>query len=100
VRVVIAPGPAQRRRVAVGEEPQLELRAEHGRDGTLLGEPCERVWREGEDVELHGRKAIQGSGRWERYLPGAAVPGRATRSLTVPGTAPEPSRVCADSPHP
>src|SRR5262249_42834809 len=41
--------------VAVVEQVQVELVAEHGRDGTLLREPGERVRDESEDVELQGR---------------------------------------------
>ena len=44
---------SQRRRVAVREEAQVELAAEHRRDRALLGQPGERVRDEREDVELH-----------------------------------------------
>ena len=43
---------AQRRRVAVAEEPQVELPPEDGRDRALLGEPREGVRNRSEDVEL------------------------------------------------
>ena len=39
VRLVVDLPRAQRRRVAVVEEPQLELPAEDGRDRPLLGQP-------------------------------------------------------------
>ncbi len=51
-RVVDLAG-AQRRRVTVVEEPKLELRPEDGGDRLLLGQPAERVWNLGEDVEAH-----------------------------------------------
>ncbi len=54
-RVVDLAG-AQRRRVAVVEEPELELRAEDGGDRLLLGQPAERVWNLREDVEAHRRR--------------------------------------------
>ena len=53
--VVDLAGP-ERRRVAVAEEAQLELGAEHGSERPLLGEPGERVREEREDVELHRAK--------------------------------------------
>ena len=53
VRLVVDLPGAKRRRVAVREEPQVELGAEDGRDRTLLGEPRERMWDESEDIELH-----------------------------------------------
>ena len=53
VRLVVHLAGAERRRVAVVEEPQLELGAEHGRERPLLGHPRERVRNLGEDVEAH-----------------------------------------------
>ena len=50
--VVDLPG-AERRRVAVTEQTKVELTAEHGRDGALLGEPREGVRDQSEDVYLH-----------------------------------------------
>ena len=58
-RVVDLPG-AQRRRVAVVEEPQLELGAENGRERLLLGQPAEGMRNLGEDVETHrGRVSVR-----------------------------------------
>ena len=53
VRLVVDLAGAEGRRVAVVEEPQLELGAEHGGEGPLLGQPAERVRHLGEDVDLH-----------------------------------------------
>jgi hypothetical protein len=39
--------------VAVVEEAQIELGAEHGGDRALLGLPREGVRKQGEDVDLH-----------------------------------------------
>ena len=49
----------ERRVVAVAEQAQVELVAEHGSDRTLLSEPGERMWDESEDVELqeNGRES-------------------------------------------
>ena len=47
VRLVVHLSPAERRRVAVVEEAQLELGAEDVRDGHLLGEPGIGVWERG-----------------------------------------------------
>ena len=41
----------ERRRVAVVEQPELELGAEHGSERPLLGEPGERVRDEREDID-------------------------------------------------
>jgi hypothetical protein len=57
VRVVVDLAVAERRRVAVVEQPELELGAEHGSDGTLLGEPGERVREEREDIDLQARQS-------------------------------------------
>ena len=46
VRLVVDLAGGERRVVAVVEEPQVELVAEHGRNRTLLGEPGERVGNE------------------------------------------------------
>ena len=54
VRVVVDLTRAQRRRVAVVEEPQLQLGAEHRREGPLLGEPAEGMRDLREDVDAHG----------------------------------------------
>ena len=54
VRVVVDLARAQRRRVAVVEEPELELRAEDRREGLLLGEPAEGMRDLREDVDAHG----------------------------------------------
>ena len=51
-RVVDLPG-AERGRVAVVEEAQLELAAEHAGDRLLLGHPRIGVWGESEDVDAH-----------------------------------------------
>ena len=56
VRRVVDLAGTQRRRVAVVEEPELELGAEDGGDRLLLGQPAERVWHLGEDVETHRRR--------------------------------------------
>ena len=52
VRLVVDLAGAQRRRVAIAEQAQVELVAEDGRDGPLLGEPREGVRDRCEDVEL------------------------------------------------
>ena len=44
----------ERRRVAVVEQAELELRAEHGRERALLGEPAKRMWDEREDIDTQG----------------------------------------------
>src|SRR4029079_551991 len=54
VRVVVDLARAQRRRVAVVEEPELELRAENRREGPLLGEPAKGMRDLREDVDAHG----------------------------------------------
>ena len=56
-RVVDLAG-AQRRRVAVVEEPKLELGAENGGERLLLGQPAESVRNLGEDVETHPGQGI------------------------------------------
>ena len=53
VRRVVDLAVRERRRVAVAEEAQVELRAEHGRQRALLGQPAEGVRNQGEDVDLH-----------------------------------------------
>ena len=61
VRRVVDLAGAQRRRVAVVEEPQLELGAEHRGNRLLLGQPAEGVRNLGEDVEAHrGRVTVRG----------------------------------------
>ena len=54
VGIVVHLPRAERRRIAVVEEAQLELGAEHGRERLLLGEPAEGVRDLGEDVDAHG----------------------------------------------
>jgi hypothetical protein len=54
VRLVVDLTRSQRRRLAIAEEAQVELRPEHRGDGTLLGEPRESVRNRSEDVELQG----------------------------------------------
>ena len=58
VRRVVDLAGAQRGRVAVVEEPQLELGAEDGRERLLLGQPAEGVRNLGEDVETHPGQGI------------------------------------------
>ena len=61
VRRVVDLAGAQRRRVAVVEEPELELGAENGGDRLLLGQPAEGMRNLGEDVETHrGRVSVRG----------------------------------------
>ena len=59
---------AQRRRVAVVEEAQLELGAEHGREGPLLGQPRERMR---DEVKTSMHRGVR--------LPVVAKPGREQR---------------------
>ena len=54
VRLVVDLAGAERRRVAIVEEAQLELGAEHRGERALLGHPRERVRNLGEDVEAQG----------------------------------------------
>ena len=54
VRLVVHLPGTERRRVAVGEQPEVELGTEHRGDGALFGEPREGVGNEGEYVQLHG----------------------------------------------
>jgi hypothetical protein len=51
VGVVVDLTGLERRRVAVVEQAELERRAEHGCERTLLGEPGKRVWDEREDID-------------------------------------------------
>ena len=53
VRLVVDLPGAERRRVAVVEEAELELAPEHARKRLLLGEPGEGMGNEGEDVDSH-----------------------------------------------
>ncbi len=53
VRVVVDLARGERRRVAVVEDAQLELGAEHRRERPALADPVERVRNEREDVEAH-----------------------------------------------
>ena len=54
VGIVVDLSRAQRRRVAVVEEPELELVAENGRERPLLRHPGEGMRNEREHVQLHG----------------------------------------------
>ena len=58
VRVVVHLPRAKWRRIAVVEEPQLELAAEHRREGLLLRQPGEGVRNLREDVDAHGRPRV------------------------------------------
>ena len=58
VGLVVDLAGAQRRRVAVVEEPQLELGAENGGERPLLGHPRECVRNLGEDVETQSRSRL------------------------------------------
>ena len=58
VGLVVDLAAAQRRRVAVVEEPELELGPENGRERPLFGHPCERMRNLGEDVETHSRSRL------------------------------------------
>jgi hypothetical protein len=51
VRVVVDLAIPERRRVAVVEQPELELGAQDGSERPLLGEPGERVRDEREDID-------------------------------------------------
>src|SRR5919197_53210 len=53
VRLVVDLPRPERRRLAVAEQPKIQLAAEDRRDRSLLAEPGERVRNIGEDVELH-----------------------------------------------
>src|SRR3954467_2671202 len=61
VRLVVDLPGAKRRRVAVVEEPQLELCPEDARDRPLLGEPREGVRDKCEDVDSHSGSAKPGA---------------------------------------
>ena len=54
VRLVVHLAGLERRRVAVVEQAELELSAEHGRERALLGEPGERMRDEREDIDSQG----------------------------------------------
>ena len=77
VRLVVHLAGAQRRRVAVVEEAQLELGAEHRGERPLLGHPRERVRNLGEDVEAHSRAGYSASAK-----PRATRTRRASRSMS------------------
>ena len=62
VRLVVDLARAERRRVAVAEQPELELVAEHARERLLLREPREGVRDESEDVDAHRRVRLFRSG--------------------------------------
>src|SRR5204863_1554783 len=92
------------------EQAQVELVPEHGRDGTLLGEPREGMRNECEYVELQGTAAPQGSwkpcattirprsrstSRTQASTSGSAAPeSSSSTSFATPGTtsATRPSR--------
>ena len=48
----------ERRRVAVVDQAQVELRPEDGRKRALLGEPGERVRDEREDIDAQSRRRL------------------------------------------
>ena len=78
VGLVVDLAVGERRVVAVVEQAQLELVAEHGSDRPLLREPGERVRKESEDVELHrngAREAVRlaGVGEASRDLDSARL---------------------------
>jgi hypothetical protein len=58
VGIVVDLALPKRRRVAVVEQPQVELGAEDGRERTLLGEPGERVRDEREDIDAQSRRRL------------------------------------------
>ena len=58
VRVVVDLAVPERRRVAVVEQPQVELGPENGSEGPLLGEPGERVREEREDIDAQSRRRL------------------------------------------
>ena len=61
VGLVVDLAGAERRRLAVVEEPQVELGPEHRADRPLLGEPGEGVRDECEDVDSHCESAKPGA---------------------------------------
>jgi len=54
VRIVVDLAGAERCRVAVVEDPEIELGSEHRSDRAALLQPCEGSRDKGEDVEAHG----------------------------------------------
>ena len=56
VRVVVDLARSEWRRVAVVEDAELELAAEHGRERAALARPVEGSGHEREDVEAHDAK--------------------------------------------
>ena len=58
VRLVVDLSAAERREVAVVEEPKVELGPEHGRTGRPLRQPGEGRRNEGEDIEAHRRADV------------------------------------------
>ena len=56
VRLVVHLRARKRGRVAIAEQAQVQLVAEHGRNGPLLRQPREGVRNQGEDVELQRRR--------------------------------------------
>ena len=63
VRLVVDLRVCERRRVAVAEQAQVQLVAEHGRNGPLLRQPREGVRDQGEDVELQRKPPLSVAGR-------------------------------------
>ena len=58
IGLVIDLAGAERRRVAVVENPEIELGSENCGDGTPLVEPGEGVRDQGEDVDAHGSSRL------------------------------------------
>jgi hypothetical protein len=58
IRVVVDLPLPERRRVAVVEQPQVELGPENGSQRPLLGEPGERVRKEREDIDAQSRRRL------------------------------------------
>ncbi len=58
VRLVVHLTRAERCRVAVVEDPEIELGAEHGRDRPALANPVESGRNEREDVEAHRQSRL------------------------------------------
>ena len=95
VRLVVHLAGAQRRRVAIVEEAQVELGAEHRGERPLLGHPRERVRNLGEDVETQGRLRLARRRR-SRVRRGRGAPrGRRRARTTRPSAAAGPSRARA-----
>ena len=78
VGLVVDLAGAERSRVAVVEDVQLELAPEHGRDGPAFLEPLEGTGDQREDVQSH--QGCRGYPRSEK--PGATTTRRCTRSTS------------------